>query len=274
GGRVLTDHSLAPHPVELGAEFIHGQRALTWRYVDQFGFTALPDANHGFCFLHGHLYHDHQAPLPGCEALLTLLKARAREHLSAHGPDMSVAQFLAGQKGYPLHPSCAATARLLSNLIASEKGADADTMSLSGLLEHDFSGYGDNNFRLGEGYAALLQRLASGLDIRPRHPVRRVACGPDGARISCPGRSFAARHVVVTLPLGILQKGEVVFSPSLPEAKQRGGARPGPAPGGGAVLPFPPPPLSGFLAGRATTAAGPPSRPPRGGGPAPPRPPP
>jgi hypothetical protein len=34
GGRVLTDHRLAPHPVELGAEFIHGKRALTWRYVD------------------------------------------------------------------------------------------------------------------------------------------------------------------------------------------------------------------------------------------------
>src|SRR5262249_42870407 len=78
GGRVLTDHSLAPHPVELGAEFVHGKRALTWRYVDQFGLTALPDANHGFCFLHGHLYHDGQAPLPGCEELLTLLKARAR----------------------------------------------------------------------------------------------------------------------------------------------------------------------------------------------------
>src|SRR5262249_11723130 len=177
GGRVLTDHRLAPHPVELGAEFIHGQRALTWRYVDQFGFTALPDANHGFCFLRGHLYHDQQAPLPGCEALLTLLKARAREHLAAHGPDLSVAQFLAGQKGYPLQPSCPATARLLSNLIASEKGADAEAMSLSGLLEHDFSGYGDHNFRLGEGFAALPQRLARGLGVRPRPPLPRVPSG-------------------------------------------------------------------------------------------------
>jgi monoamine oxidase len=197
GGRVLTDHSLASHSVELGAAFIHGQRALTWRYVNQFGFTALPDANHGFCFLHGHLYHDQRAPLPGCEELLTLLKARAREHLAALGQDSSVAQFLAGQKGYPLHPSCAATARLLSNLIASEKGADADTMSLSGLLEQDFSGYGDHNFRLGEGYAALLGRLASGLEIRPRHPVRRVAWGPTApasparACPSLPGTSWS-----------------------------------------------------------------------------------
>jgi monoamine oxidase len=253
GGRVLTDHGLAPHPVELGAEFIHGQRALTWRYVHQFGLTALPDANHGFCFLHGHLYHDQQAPLPGCEELLTLLKARAREHLSAHGPDISVAQFLAGQKGYPLQPSGAAAARLLSNLIASEKGADADTMSLSGLLEHDFSGYGDNNFRLGEGYAALLERLAVGLDIRPRHPVRRVAWGPDGARVSCPGRSFAARHVVVTLPLGALQQGDVVFSPSLPEAKQRAVAGLGSAPVCKMVLRFRQPFWSDYLAVLTTT---------------------
>src|SRR5262249_45872161 len=253
GGRVVTDQSLAPHPVELGAEFIHGKRALTWKYVDQFGFTALPDANHGFCFLHGHLYHDQQAPLPGCEELLTVLKARAREHLSAHGPDISVAQFLAGQKGYPLHPSFAATARLLSNLIASEKGADADPMSLSGLLEHDFSGYGDNNFRLGEGYAALLKRLARGLDIRPRHPVHRVAWGADGARISCPGRSFAARHVVVTLPLGVLQKGAVVFSPPLPAAKRRAVAGLGAAPVCKMILQFRQSFWSDYLAVLTTT---------------------
>jgi monoamine oxidase len=230
GGRVLTNRALAPHPIELGAEFIHGKGALTWAHVTDFGFTTLPDANHGFCFLHGQLFHDRQAPAPGCEDLLSHLKARAREHLAAGGPDTSVARFLARQKGYPLNPTFAATAGLLSNLIASEKGADAETMSLSGLLEHDFSGYGDNNFRLSEGYTPLLQRLAEGLSIRLHQPVRRVSWGPDGARVKCRGQSFQARHVVVTLPLGVLQAQKVEFSPSLPRAKTRAIARLGAAP--------------------------------------------
>jgi monoamine oxidase len=219
GGRVLTNSTLAPHPIELGAEFIHGKGALTWTHMSRFGFTALPDANHGFCHVHGQLFRDQQAPVPGCEEMLAHLKARAREHLAAGGADTSVAAFLARQKGYPLNPSFAATARLISNLIASEKGADARTMSLSGLLEHDFSGYGDNNFRLVEGYTRLLHRLAHGLDIRLHQPVRRVKWGPDGARVRCSGTSFRPRHVVVTLPLGVLQAQDVEFAPSLPRAK-------------------------------------------------------
>jgi hypothetical protein len=159
--------------------------------------------------------------VPESEELLSQLKAKAREHLAAGKPDMSVQQFLHELKAYPLYPSCAATTPFLNNLIASEKGADLGTLSLRGLLEHDFSGYGDNNFRIAEGYTPLLQRLANALDIRLRHAVRRVEWGRDGAILHCPGQSFAAAHVVVTLPLGVLQAGAVEFNPPLPEAKRQ-----------------------------------------------------
>jgi monoamine oxidase len=221
GGRVDTDYSLAPHPVERGAEFIHGQRAVTWRCLEQFGFRAIPDANHGFCFVQGQLFRDVEAPVPLSEEMLCSLKARAREHLRAGKPDCSVRHFLDQQKTYPLKPARVATTQLLNNLIASEKGADIETMSLSGLLEHDFSGYGDNNFRVVEGYARLLACLAGGLDIRLGQAVSRVAWGDDGAILYSPRASFLARHVVVTLPLGVLQAGDVRFSPSLPGKKRR-----------------------------------------------------
>lgn len=253
GGRVYTNKKLAPHPVELGAEFIHGRGVVTWKHVEQFGFTPLPDANHGYCFLHSQLFHDQQAPIPNCEELLTRLKARAREHLAASGADTSVAQFLSQQKGYPLDPSYTGTARLLGNLIASEKGADPDTMSLSGLLEHDFSGYDDNNFRLAEGYTRLLQRLAHGLDIRLNLPVRRVSWGPDGARVRCGDEAFDARHVVVTLPLGVLQAQDVEFAPALPRAKTQAIARLGAAPVCKLILQFREAFWSDYLAVLATT---------------------
>ena len=37
GGRAWTSYDLAPHPVELGAEFVHGENVSTWKYLEQYG---------------------------------------------------------------------------------------------------------------------------------------------------------------------------------------------------------------------------------------------
>jgi len=43
GGRMFTDHTSMPIPVELGCEFIHGQDASTWELVRKLGLTANQD---------------------------------------------------------------------------------------------------------------------------------------------------------------------------------------------------------------------------------------
>src|SRR5262245_43634649 len=49
GGRAWTDYGFAPHPVELGAEFIHGAQAITWDLLRRFGLGAIEDGpNAGF----------------------------------------------------------------------------------------------------------------------------------------------------------------------------------------------------------------------------------
>jgi monoamine oxidase len=229
GGRIHTDFSAAPHPVELGAEFIHGRNALTWKYMDALGLRAIPDANHGLYFLRDRLYRDDAAPVPACEELMSQLKAKARQHLAAGNPDLSIRQFLDGQQAYPLSPCFGGTMRLLNNLVASEKGADIYRMSLSGLLEHDFSGYGDHNFRIVEGYGRLLRRLAAGLDIRFGQPVRSVKWRGGGVTVVCRERTFGARQVVVTVPLAVLRAGDVRFDPPLPESKLQAVSRLGAA---------------------------------------------
>ena len=37
GGRAWTSYDLAPHPVELGAEFVHGENVVAWKYLEQYG---------------------------------------------------------------------------------------------------------------------------------------------------------------------------------------------------------------------------------------------
>src|SRR5262245_25019063 len=41
GGRVYTDREMAGYPVELGAEFIHGNRLPTWFLAEQLGLSLL-----------------------------------------------------------------------------------------------------------------------------------------------------------------------------------------------------------------------------------------
>src|SRR5262245_34245935 len=52
GGRAWTAYDLAPHPIELGAEFIHGSRALTWDLLPRFGLSALADGSNDGFWLH------------------------------------------------------------------------------------------------------------------------------------------------------------------------------------------------------------------------------
>ena len=41
GGRVHTDYDFAPHPVELGAEFLHGENIVTWDWVRRYRLATL-----------------------------------------------------------------------------------------------------------------------------------------------------------------------------------------------------------------------------------------
>ncbi|VEP11943.1 hypothetical protein H1P_1270018 [Hyella patelloides LEGE 07179] len=41
GGRINTDLSFTSHPVELGAEFIHGENVITWDWVKRYKLKTL-----------------------------------------------------------------------------------------------------------------------------------------------------------------------------------------------------------------------------------------
>ena len=70
------------------------------------------------------------------------------------------------------------------------------------------------------GYVQLVNRLASGLDIRMDHVVSEIAYGPQGESVSTNQGQFNAPYAIVTLPHGVLSAGSVSFSPPLPAWKQ------------------------------------------------------
>ena len=71
------------------------------------------------------------------------------------------------------------------------------------------------------GYDELATRFAEGLDVRLEHVVSRVRWSADGAEVETDHGTFRGRHVVVTVPVGVLQAGELEIEPALPAAHAR-----------------------------------------------------
>lgn len=72
-----------------------------------------------------------------------------------------------------------------------------------------------------QGYDELATNFAEGLDVRLDHVVSRVRWTPETAEVETDRGTFHARHVVVTVPVGVLHAGDLVFEPALPEGHAR-----------------------------------------------------
>ncbi|MFG2118830.1 flavin monoamine oxidase family protein [Streptomyces sp. NPDC048710] len=70
------------------------------------------------------------------------------------------------------------------------------------------------------GYHQITDLLASGLSIRTGQVVKHIDWNSSGVTVGTDKDTFHAGHVVVTLPLGVLQSGAVTFGPGLPASKR------------------------------------------------------
>lgn len=112
----------------------------------------------------------------------------------------------------------------LSAYVAGYAGGDAAEVSAQGW----FGGEGeipDENHLLAQGYNAITDLLARGLDIKLRQVVRQVRLTGSGVVVATAEQAYFADRVVVTLPLGVLKRGDVAFDPPLPAAHQGAIAR-------------------------------------------------
>lgn len=72
------------------------------------------------------------------------------------------------------------------------------------------------------GYEQIVHLLATGIDdIRLEHAVQEISRDGNGVRIVTTQGEFRADRCVVTVPLGVLKRGTIRFTPPLPADKQR-----------------------------------------------------
>jgi monoamine oxidase len=83
----------------------------------------------------------------------------------------------------------------------------------------DFSNYHDSgvNWRIVEGYSALMDALSARLDIIFDCPARLIDHSGALLRIETPRGDLRARAVIVTVPTSVLSSGSLRFYPALPD---------------------------------------------------------
>ncbi|KAJ6664513.1 hypothetical protein lerEdw1_007170 [Lerista edwardsae] len=85
-----------------------------------------------------------------------------------------------------------------------------------------FAQFAGDHTLLNSGYSAIIEKMAEGLDIRLKVPVRTIDYSGEDVRVTTTdGTLWTAHKVLVAIPLAILQKGAVQFNPPLPERKMK-----------------------------------------------------
>lgn len=218
GGRVWTDRSTGK-ALDLGASWIH---AITGNPI-----TAL--ANKIKAPLSGLVDYDDTSvfdadgtedPLtPAQEQQFTDVFAQFAASVTASNVNASVQDVV--DAAVSQGALSGFTSRALDSLINSVKeheyAGDANELSQIGTEEGMDMGGGDVLFP--NGFDAITNFLAIGLNIQTETIVQTVSYTETGVTIGTNKAEYSGDRVIVTVPLGVLKAGDIVFNPALPSDK-------------------------------------------------------
>lgn len=218
GGRIWTAHDFADFPIEQGAELIHGESAVTHQLVQTAGFQTLPAPRKAFLQWGGPTGLQSITDLPpevrtAVGALFATYQSLP-EKLSV-GTDLSLADYFRHQ-GFDT-----AAIGMADVLFAQTCCASIETLSCADLVrEMTVDHAGLQEFRIQEGYDALLRHYSADLPIRLGCPVQTIHWGAQGVTVTTKQDVFTAKQCILTIPISLLQAGAITFDPPLSAAKQ------------------------------------------------------
>ena len=231
GGRIWTrSEPELTAPVELGAEFIHGDSPETRELLRRAGAPVVDTSGEHWTLIDGRLQQR-------TESLLGKVRAAFEAADVLSRPDMSLEDFLATDAGRALPEEARAMARAF---VSGFDAADPRLVSLHSVAEEWRSGgmLDSSQSRPLGGYHSALVALSGGLDgdrvrLQLKTAVTAVRWSDRSVEVAGRwlGRSYAAnaRTAIITVPLDVLKApagaaGAISFDPPL-EAKQAALAR-------------------------------------------------
>jgi monoamine oxidase len=207
GGRIFTRHH-GGYPVELGAEFVHGQPPEIMSVAKAAG-LKLAEITGDFRSKTGGEWEDSDNLMTEVDELF--------EKIPADGPDQSFQQYIDGTK------HSAEVKQQAARFVEGFHAADPQKVGIHWLLKAtkaEESINGDRAFRPQGGYEKLLETLADQVTdqrsgVLLNSPVTSIRWKQGDVTVVTPQGEFHAPIAVVTLPLGVLQAGSVLFEPRL-----------------------------------------------------------
>ncbi|MFN3351623.1 flavin monoamine oxidase family protein [Pseudorhodoplanes sp.] len=112
---------------------------------------------------------------------------------------------------------------LIGTVATFVTGSEWDNVSVLDLHRYADTGV---NWRVVEGYGALVARYAQGLDIHRDCPVRRIDHSAVPIRVETTRGTVTAQAVIVTLPASLIALEAVTFTPALPNKTEAAGGLP------------------------------------------------
>lgn len=225
GGRVWTDRTWADTALDMGASWIHGSRDNPLSsLVRQFKLkTAITDYDNLWLYdTSGSLVNDDAQDRidTRLDDLLDELDELRDDFDEEDRDDISLQQ---------------AVDSILARRDFSERARRELNYAINATIEHEYGTdianlsfyYWDDgeefdggDLLLPNGFDQVMQGLAAGMDIRLEHVVEHIAYTRYNVTVTTNQGVLTAERVIVTVPLGVLQKGKITFSPPLPRKKQ------------------------------------------------------
>jgi len=210
GGRIHTiQDKRFELPVELGAEFVHGDLELTKLILKKAGIEQYT--------VSGDIWQDEDDELDEQKDFIedySLLNKKFKELKE----DMSVAEFI---ENYLQGNEFEEARFTLKNYVEGYYAADTHKASTFALRE-ELTTSSDKQYRVEGGYTKLVDYLYTqckkkGVQFFLSHPVQEIKWQPGVAEVMTNQKNFSAKKLLITVPVGVLQAGSISFSPAIPD---------------------------------------------------------
>jgi monoamine oxidase len=210
GGRAHTIHdNNFQLPVELGAEFVHGDLELTKMLLDKAGVEQYE--------VQGEFWQNDNGSLDEQKDFIEDFSALNKKFKEVR-EDISVAEFMDRfLEGEEFHETCFS----LKNYVEGYYAANTQKASIFSLRE-ELTNSDDEQYRIEGGYIKLIDYLFQqckhkGVQFFLSQPVTEVQWKSNNVTVITVQNRFTAKAALITVPIGVLQSESISFSPAIPQ---------------------------------------------------------
>jgi monoamine oxidase len=200
GGRVHTDASLGP-AFDAGAVYIHWAERNPWKAIADELKVPLEEEPWG------------QPPLVFRNGT-RLSEAERQRRRGGFGRVWSAVEQTGADRSFADAVRAAAPEALdaAAGMTLFALGEDPQRVSVQDYQDL----WSGDDYLVPSGYGALVARAGEGLPVRLSTPVAAIRWDGPAIALETPRGTLTAHHVVLTVPVGVLQAGGIRFTPELP----------------------------------------------------------